>query len=113
VLKAIKRHSALCGNARATSGKRMCSASIRTITNPRKASSEISRVPPSALGSGSATGASATGLATCALSIVKSSYDQQRTDAKTFSFLPEVSEMALKSEVRSPENPNGGSTCHV
>ena len=36
--------AALCGKARATSGKRMTSPSIRTITIPRNASSETSRV---------------------------------------------------------------------
>jgi hypothetical protein len=87
-LKAIKRHIALCGNARATSGKRMFSASIRTITIPRNASIEISRVAASALRSGSALGASATGLSTCALSIIKGSYENLSTGAKVFSFSP-------------------------
>src|ERR1700683_2162524 len=76
----------LCGNERATSHRRICSASIRTITSPRNASNEISRVVPSVLRSGSAPGASDTGLSSCALSIIKGSYDQLRTDAKVFSF---------------------------
>src|SRR5215470_2726923 len=76
VLKAIKRHSMLCGKAWATSGRCMTSAIISTITSPRKASNEISRVVPSDVRPGSAPGASATGFATCTLSIRKDSCDK-------------------------------------
>src|SRR5579872_4212694 len=81
VLKPITRQNRLCGNASATTGKCMTSASIRTITSPRNASSEVSRVLPSALRLGSAPGASDTGLSSWALSIMKSSCHSRNTDA--------------------------------
>src|SRR5262249_5315657 len=66
----------LCGKACATSGRRITSASIRTMTSPRNASTETRREFASDLVSGAVTVCSA-GLSSCANSVMTTVLNQQ------------------------------------